>query len=278
MDSATIIFAEGEENTTTSILHFINKLEKDTRFSVIHASNCNKILENLKSNRPDFILYDLDTSSNQENDLFNHISTQNDLKDVHLIFVSQQKNIHDKIKQFDQLTQRITQLEEVCTVDPLTNLYNRRYLEERIEKEISRSHRRGFPISCLMIDVDNFKSINDTYGHQTGDIVLMKIALILMDSCRTADVICRYGGEEFTVVLPETDTTGALMTAERIREKVENEVFSINGVDFSISVSIGVSSKTANQPINKQILIELADKSLYKAKRSGKNRVMIYED
>jgi diguanylate cyclase (GGDEF)-like protein len=157
--------------------------------------------------------------------------------------------------------------------DSLTGLFNRRYLEESLELECSRAERSKDPISVVMLDVDHFKRFNDTFGHDAGDIVLKHIGEILRRSIRQGDVACRFGGEEFVLVLPGTGAAEALAVAERIRQSAQKlEVVYRSQSLGRITVSLGV----AVYPIAGETpaeLIEAADQTLYKAKNAGRDRV-----
>lgn len=156
--------------------------------------------------------------------------------------------------------------------DHLTNLNNRRYFTELLEKEILRFKRfkRGF--SLLMIDLDRFKVINDTYGHEFGDIVLKSFATIMADSLRETDVTGRWGGEEFLILLPETDETTAYKVAENIRKTVEESEVEYDGEIIKFTISIGIKYFENNElEINE--LLNQVDKKLYQAKSEGRNKV-----
>jgi diguanylate cyclase (GGDEF)-like protein/putative nucleotidyltransferase with HDIG domain len=152
--------------------------------------------------------------------------------------------------------------------DGLTRLYNHRYMHECLDKEIARGTRFGSTFSIIMIDLDFFKTYNDTYGHLAGDDVLTGIGKCIQASIRNVDIAFRYGGEEFAVILPETTTEGAYLVAERIREKIEQKVF--NGRSF-ITASLGIASWPTDGVTKEQLLVS-ADKALYAAKATGRNR------
>ncbi|MGR3220178.1 MAG: GGDEF domain-containing response regulator [Candidatus Anammoxibacter sp.] len=164
-------------------------------------------------------------------------------------------------------------VKSLTITDGLTNIYNHKYIVGLIHREYSRSKRYKHNISMIMIDIDNFKMINDTLGHQTGDVVLREIATIIKDSTRTSDVVGRYGGEEFSVLLPETDTNDAMLFAERLRKRIESFAF-FNPVDpLKITASMGVATYPLNEAEDAQSFIRCADSALYTAKDAGKNRV-----
>ena len=161
--------------------------------------------------------------------------------------------------------------------DPLTGLYNRRYLEEILDREIRRATRAEQALSILVLDLDHFKSFNDTYGHDTGDAVLRETAALVMKSVRVEDVVCRFGGEEFVVVLPTADPSAARGRGERIRERMKELTVLYQGRSVGrITVSIGVATLPINGTSSKE-LFESADAALYRAKREGRDRVVMAE-
>ena len=171
------------------------------------------------------------------------------------------------------LKHKAGEFEQLSVTDPLTGLLNRRYLEERLAEEIKRSNRHGFPMSFMMIDVDDFKSYNDNFSHPEGDKALQLVGHCLKDTLRGADVAARYGGEEFSILLPQTNSQEAETIAERIREKVETTHFP----NRQVTISIGIAS--CSQVIcTPQEIIAAADKALYAAKREGRNNVQVYEN
>ncbi len=173
-----------------------------------------------------------------------------------------------------ELKEKAQRFQLMAITDPLTGLLNRRYLEERFNQEIERSKRYQFPLSFVMMDIDSFKSFNDTYGHQAGDEILRETADCIRKSLRNFDVPARYGGEEFIVVLPETDVTSATVLAERLRRAVESH-FTKERAQRQVTVSVGVSSLSKNLQ-NRQQVIRAADQALYAAKKRGKNCVVVY--
>jgi two-component system cell cycle response regulator len=165
-------------------------------------------------------------------------------------------------------------LEALAHTDSLTHLLNRRALTIRLVAELERVRRYNSPLTMLMIDLDHFKLVNDTYGHLVGDEVLRGIATILQRSVRSVDMVARYGGEEFVVVLPETTEQGAVAFAERMRERVEEHKFeAARAHPARVTVSIGVSSFPAPHVESAEDLFARADAALYRAKEEGRNRV-----
>jgi diguanylate cyclase (GGDEF)-like protein len=175
--------------------------------------------------------------------------------------------------------QRATQFQLMSITDPLTGLLNRRYLEERLTEELSRSKRYNYSMSCLMIDIDDFKKYNDRNGHQAGDVALKITAHSLKAALRSADIACRYGGEEFCILLPQTTVTEAGVIAERMRQKVADTVYPHGASQPSGRVSISIGISTFGKHIDTaESIIAAADRALYTAKSVGKNRIEFYVD
>ena len=170
------------------------------------------------------------------------------------------------------LREKIGEFAQLSITDPLTGLLNRRYIEERLLEEINRAGRGSGPLSFLMMDVDEFKSYNDRFGHPAGDEALRMVGTILRETVRGADVAARYGGEEFSILLPETSSSEAMVIAERIRVRVEETAFP----NRKVTVSIGIAT-FSDAFSNSNDLISAADKALYRAKGQGRNNVQIYD-
>ena len=169
-------------------------------------------------------------------------------------------------------------MEKRAKVDSLTGLYNHRYLQEQLEKEIVRSERYKENLSFMIMDIDFFKKVNDTYGHPAGDLILKKVSELIKAGLRQTDIASRYGGEEFAAILLKSDLNKACQIAERIRNSVENYNFIISG---NAKVNVTISGGIANYPSNtdnKKTLIEKADKALYYAKKTGRNKICRFED
>jgi diguanylate cyclase (GGDEF)-like protein len=173
-----------------------------------------------------------------------------------------------------RLRAQMRAIEQQAIVDALTGLYNQNYLSGALHREINRCRRYNLQLSCLMIDVDNFKTINDTHGHLAGDDVLRGVGRTLQSTLRGYDFAVRYGGDEFLVVLAQNNPTGATHVAERIREMVLQYAFFPGPGAASVTVSIGVASVPGQHVQSATSLIEAADQALYQAKGQGKNRVI----
>jgi two-component system cell cycle response regulator len=163
---------------------------------------------------------------------------------------------------------------EMAITDALTGLYNRRYMESHIGTLVEQAAARSKPLTVLVLDIDYFKSVNDTYGHDAGDDVLREFAIRIRKSIRGIDLACRYGGEEFVVVMPETDLSVATIVAERLRRKIAGEPFAIQKGTRSIEVTISIGIAALGHGDDAAAVIKRADLALYRAKRDGRNRVV----
>ncbi len=164
----------------------------------------------------------------------------------------------------------------MATLDRMTRLYIHHYFQERLHEEIRRSERKDEPLCLIMMDIDHFKSFNDTYGHQQGDIVLKEAAKVIKNQLRATDIAARYGGEEFAIILPETDLDAAVQIADRLRIAIEEFPFSGQKEPLHVTISLGVSMYDIELDEDKKDLIEKTDKALYKAKETGRNRVVAH--
>ena len=170
------------------------------------------------------------------------------------------------------------QLRIISITDPLTGAANRRHFMERLLAEVERSLRTGAPFSVALIDIDNFKSVNDLHGHLAGDEVLRRLAAACMGEVRSGDTFARFGGEEFAVLLPDTGIEHALQWLERLRQQVAGLRVEMPSAQIAVTVSIGLASPTVvASPASMQIntALRLADEALYRAKREGKNRIAL---
>jgi diguanylate cyclase (GGDEF)-like protein len=166
-------------------------------------------------------------------------------------------------------------LRDLAAVDDLTHLLNRRFGMRRLSEEFSRSIRHGVPLSVLMLDVDNFKTFNDTFGHDAGDAVLVAVAGVLEKGVRSGDVVCRYGGEELLIVAPGMGLADAASAGERFRRLVESAIVEWGGKSLRVTVSVGVTSWPVMRASTPEDLVSAADKALYFAKEAGRNQVAL---
>jgi len=171
--------------------------------------------------------------------------------------------------------EQLDQLKELSMKDGLTGLYNHSLLIELLEKELANHTRLEQGIAFVMLDIDFFKKVNDTYGHQAGDVVLKEVAEILRRSVRKGDIVGRYGGEEFGIVFLNFPKEDVVRTCERIRKKVENYIFNNSKTAMHITISLGVCYKEPERALSTQEMIQHADEALYQAKGSGRNKVVV---
>jgi diguanylate cyclase (GGDEF)-like protein len=183
------------------------------------------------------------------------------------------REIEARKKNEEELRAAKDALQFQATHDGVTGIMNRAAVNEILKCELKFGHRQQTPISVMFADIDHFKAINDTHGHQAGDIALRRVAEILKDSIRSMDSVGRYGGEEFLAVLPNCGSKDALHVAERARQHVSDEVFEFSDQEFDLSVSIGVTSDSGKNDVQIDELLKTADVALYRAKAEGRNRV-----
>jgi diguanylate cyclase (GGDEF)-like protein len=174
-----------------------------------------------------------------------------------------------------ELREKASELELLAISDPLTRVYNRRHFFRLAEIEVERATRERRHLSLILMDADHFKPINDTYGHQAGDQILINLAQICQDNIRKTDIFARYGGEEFVLLMPETDLEKARATAERLRLRVAESTQAIGLRRIPLTISLGVTSLPPGAPGNITVLVAQADQALYQSKQSGRNRVSV---
>jgi len=171
------------------------------------------------------------------------------------------------------LRRHLTELSNLVRTDTLTGIANYRYFVQALEQEIERTQRSGQPTSLIMIDIDFFKKVNDQWGHEVGNQALIHLARLLRQTVRILDIPCRCGGEEFAVILPDTNLSACLPVAERIRECVETSPLDVYGQTLTMTISLGIATYTSQNDITVEELVKEADGYLYQAKKTGRNRV-----
>lgn len=198
--------------------------------------------------------------------------------------VTERKNLEKELKSANeslqaQLTENESlriQLQEQATRDPLTGVYNRRYFAEALDKETARAIREGSPFSVFILDVDYFKKFNDNYGHKCGDLVLQTLAKFLVENTRRSDIVCRFGGEEFVVLMPDAQVDAAYERAELFRKNFSELVVGYEGQQLRCTFSAGIAS-FPQHAASGEILLGYADEALYASKANGRNCVTIYK-
>ena len=280
--------------------NFLKQSNVDLSFA-LNGEMAKKIIEN---NKPDLILLDVMMPGINGFDLCKQLKGNEDTKDIPVIFITARSGIEDLVRGFNvggadyiikpfqelevvervksQLTiinlikdknKLIKELDSISRVDPLTGISNRRDIYEVMENEQSRYERYNKVFCLLMCDIDFFKKINDQYGHDMGDFILKGVSQLLKRKCRKVDYLSRWGGEEFLIVLPETNLEGGAKAAESIRKSIEKEKYKFNNQEISITMSFGVSCHNGEEK-NLEKLLKIADENLYKAKESGRNCVV----
>ncbi len=270
-------------------------------YRVITAGNGLEALEKLETESVQIALSDIMMPKMDGFELIKRIRTNPALKSIYLILITARIQEGDRVRgldlgaddyitkpfSFSELLARIRvgsrvvqyqrHLEYQTQIDSLTGLFNRRALEKKMQEEFERSKRYHNPLSVLILDIDNFKLINDTYGHHGGDAALVKIAETFREKTRQSDFASRYGGEEFVLILPETDQESAVQVAKKIHDSIRSCSFGTTARPFNLTVSIGVSSTSARNYRDWREMLDDADRALYAAKNSGKDRVEIWE-
>jgi diguanylate cyclase (GGDEF)-like protein len=189
---------------------------------------------------------------------------------------SEVESDREEIRRFAaELAMTNRRLQDAALLDPLTGIPNRRYAMDRIQQEWAAAERGARPLACMLIDVDHFKRINDTHGHDVGDLVLQRVADTLKHGARTHDVICRIGGEEFLVICPDTDASAAGQCAERLRQAVGAMRIALGSTTLTLTISIGVAAMDAGMS-SPDSMIKASDQAVYAAKQAGRNRICVY--
>ncbi len=246
---------------------------------------------------PSLILLDLDMPGMDGFETLRELKEDPVTRNTPVIILSGQDTTQDKVTAFDlgavdfvpkpfeltelrarirsslRISYLLSMLEQKAQIDGLSGLYNRSYFDNRWEEEYERCMRQASGLSLAVLDIDHFKSVNDTFGHPAGDAVITGLSNIIQDHVRKCDIACRYGGEEFVLILPDTHPTQAKLLCERIRTETENTVWNRHP-DRQITISIGIAGCTDGPTVQPNKWIEQADANLYKAKNSGRNKTI----
>ena len=266
-------------------------------YEVITAGNGLEALTKLNEQQVHIALSDIMMPKMDGFELINNIRSNPTLKHIYMILITARIQEGDRVRGLDlgaddyitkpfsfsellarvRVGSRVVQyqqhLEYQTQIDSLTGLFNRRAFERKITDEFERAKRYGHPLSVLILDIDNFKQINDTYGHHGGDKALVKISETLREKTRRSDFPSRYGGEEFVLILPESDQESALLAATKIHEEIRSCTFGTPEKPFLLTVSIGLSSTSLKAYSDWREMIEDADGALYHAKNTGKDKI-----
>jgi two-component system cell cycle response regulator len=280
-------------------VRLLTDILQDENYTVFSLDNGLPVLEMAKKLMPDVILLDIMMPGIDGFEVCKLLKSDEDVRDIPVIMVTAKTEGYDIKKAleygaFDYIKKPVDEVEVIARVqsalrlkeyqdrlkqlamkDGLTNLYNHSLLVELFEKELSKQERNHGDIAFVMLDIDYFKKVNDTYGHDAGNRILKQMALILKNSVRKSDIVARYGGEEFSIILPEIDKQNAFLICDRIREYIEAYDFDIGDKCIKVTVSMGIFFKDANYSISGSEIMQNADELLYKAKENGRNRVEI---
>lgn len=281
-------------------IRLLTDILEDEGYTVFSAKNGLSALEMTCTLKPDAILLDIMMPEMDGFEVCELLKKDNESKDIPVIMVTAKTDTSDLHKAFDigafdyvkkpideiELLARLKSalsfkeyqdiLKAMATRDGLTGLYNHTLLLELLQRELSKQERQKSNIAFVMMDIDYFKKVNDTYGHATGDIVLKELAAIILKTVRTTDIVGRYGGEEFSIILSDLELEDVISLCERIRSEVEQYDFIAMDTTIHITISMGIFLKT---PQEKALLGEVvikADEALYAAKNSGRNKVEVF--
>jgi len=289
------------------IAHVAKNILTKKGHNVVLAANGEAGLEMAQNIFPDLILLDLVMPGIDGYEVCKRIKADVSTEDIPIIMLTSKAESSDKVKglelgasdyvtkPFDEgeLTARVKthlrikelyeslqeknrQLLEMANRDGLTGLFNHRYFQDAVSKDFKRAMRYHESLSCVMFDIDHFKKFNDTYGHQTGDVVLRTLGNLIEKNKRDSDLAARYGGEEFALLLYHTVSKDAFTIAERLRSTVESHKFESENLILQVTISVGVVTYPHPEVTCSKELIECADKALYRAKKAGRNQVVSY--
>ncbi len=267
---------------------------EDEGLDIYSAYDGKQALEMAGAIQPDLLLLDVEMPEIDGWEVCRLLKTDGRTRDIPIIFLTAEADLAQKIRGLElgavdyvtkpcdpaELKARVRSalrtkelidlLSERAMIDGLTGLRNRRYFDQRLATELSGVKRHSMPLACVIADIDHFKQFNDQYGHAVGDAVLKQTARVLMETARAEDVVCRYGGEEFVVLLPGTLLDPAMAFAERVRARLSSEILPYRGGGLQVTASFGVAASTITGPDE---LVAAADRALYDAKHAGRDRV-----
>ena len=308
-EKSTILLVEDDKVQGNAAKNYL----ETSGYEVIWVEDGKSAIKSVKTQEIDLVVLDLILPDMNGNEVCRWLKLNQDTRGIPIIMLTAQGSTTDKVTSLtagaddhltkpyneselgariyaclrtkalqDELREKNHQLEEVLSrveilavTDPLTQLYNRRHFESLIENEFATTSRYKSPASCLMIDVDFFKQVNDQYGHRAGDTVLKEIAQIIKGCLRKVDTVARWGGEEFVVLLPRTKKEDALIVAEIILKAISAHSFA--GINKQVTVSIGIASMPDPSIDSSEKLVDASDSAMYEAKGSGRNKIIIAE-
>lgn len=271
---------------------------KSENIRLICETNGEKGLKRAIEEQPSLILLDIDMPVMDGYEMIRHLVELPETKNIPVIVISGTDTVQDKVTMFDmgamdfvskpfeltelrariraslRISSLLRMLEQKAQIDGLTGLFNRTYFDQRWQQEYERAARQKTALSVVMLDIDHFKSVNDSFGHPAGDSVIEGVAVLIQRHMRQYDIACRYGGEEFAFILPETTPDQARSLCERVRTECEQAVWpQLTG--RQITVSVGIYGCEAGPAATAEDFVELADKALYTAKQTGRNKTQV---
>lgn len=314
-DKKTLLLLCIDKNYSQIISNMLNDFYLNHYNKSIFSSD--NILQTIYTLKPDIVLIDLDSIINLDISIFENHAESKDMWYIPFLLLSSERYLYlqeksyksinkfllkpidknlllSEIKSLSMTSSRIfnlinenksllTKLKKSrleAITDELTGLYNKRYFINRLNSELNKTRRFSEKLCLAIVDIDFFKNVNDSYGHLIGDKTLIEVSQIISSCLRNMDILSRYGGEEFIIIIPKTNISGAISLSERIREKMESTIISFKNINIQLTLSIGISEYTINleNKNNEEIatLINQADTALYKAKSLGRNKVIFF--
>lgn len=298
IDQMKILIADTAGDTK----RVLKKIFGDEGYECVFIENSKEIIDKVYSDLPDIIILDIKLSQPTGLKILERLKSAPSTRDIPVILIATRKaqrtlkkgyelgaydyvskpyfreEVLARIGNIIYIREKMKELDMLIVRDYLTGLYNRKFFMERLQEELSWSTKYKEPFSIIMLDIDHFKKINDTYGHSCGDEILKQLAHVLLSVLKPQDLVARYGGEEFIILSSNTDSDNAMLIAENLRTSVQNGHFSCGNDKIKLPVSISVGVTTLAESIGQSLddLLWQADSALYTAKREGRNRVVIY--
>jgi len=293
MENKTILIVDD----TVENLDILEELLSE--YDVISVTGGEDAISIVHEEAIDLILLDIMMPQMDGYEVCQELKSNNDTKDIPIIFITANtdevsiekaydiggvdyvtkpflpKELKARVKKELQIQDMMNELKLLASTDPMTKLYNRRYFSKISDQALEFAQKENKDISIIMIDIDKFKNINDTYGHDIGDKVIIALANILINYQRKSDISCRFGGEEFVILLQDTQIEDAKIVANKIKENVENLTVNCNNLNIKFTISLGVSQIDIKNEPNIEKALKRADEALYLAKNNGRNQICL---
>lgn len=292
-----VLIADNSEETKTELSRII----VDSGYDYLIVEDSKQVIERIYSEAPDLVILDIKLARPGSLDLLKKLKAAPSTRDIPVMLIASRKSknklakayglgLYDyisrpyfreevlaRVRNISEIHEKMKEFEKLLIRDYLTGLYNRRVFMDRFNEEIAWSVMYNEPFSLMMIDIDHFKKINDTYGHACGDEVLRQVAATMLSAMRVQDITARYGGEEFIALLPNTNANSVAYAAEELRSAVQDKEFLCNNSGrIPVTISVGVAVFEGSPGMTLDSIISQADNALYDAKEGGRNRVVVY--